>query len=128
MTEGNPERTVVWSRQRYLAEHWGRVMAAQDDLIVADYRAKVEGAIRDLLAAETFGPKTVIAALSRVATERSWDAHASAQSATKARSARLRANGGCPVCADTEKPDPRTHQNFHDRMTKPATTYAEDKP
>lgn len=120
MSEGNPETTVVWFRQRYLAEHWGRVMAAQDDLIVGDYQARVETAVRDLLAAETFGPKSVLAALSQVAVDRSTAAHTSAREAREARNARLRANGGCPLCADAVKPDPDNHRDFHDRMTAAA--------
>jgi len=120
MSEGNPETTVPWFRQRHLAEHWGRVMAAQDGLIVADYRARVVEGIRDLLASETFGPKAVIALLAQIEVERTAESHEFSRRAREARAGRLKANGGCPICADADTPDPDGHREFHDRMTEKA--------
>ena len=114
---GDPQPTVPWQRSRYLSEHWGRTMAAQDDLAIADYRVSVREAVRDLLSAELFGPKTVLLALDRIAGERSAEVRRVASESNRARNARMKANGGCPVCADAEKPDPDNHREFHDRMT-----------
>jgi hypothetical protein len=114
---GDVTPDVAWWKSRYLSEHWGTTMAAQDRLAIEDYRARVRDRIRDLLAAETFGPKAVLTALDDIASQRGIETRRAAQVARENRHARLKANGGCPICADAETPNPDAHRDFHDRMT-----------
>jgi hypothetical protein len=114
---GDVKAEVRWHQSRYLAEHWGRTMAAQDAFAIDDFRAAAREAIRDLLEREQFSPAKVSAALDDIAFRMKADHRAAAQQAHKDRAYRLKTNGGCPTCADAEKPDPTNHADFHARMT-----------
>lgn len=115
----DPQKETRWQDQRYLSEHWGPTMAAQSAHAINDYQLGLVEGIKRLLVEESFGPKRLMAVLSDVAAEQNHRNSLRVQEAREYRTERLRASGGCPTCADSAKPDPTSHQKFHDQMVTP---------
>jgi hypothetical protein len=93
-------------------------MAAQDAFTIDAFMAELVALVKDMLVDDRFGPKALLSEAHDLATRYKATSGDIARSASMARSARLKVNGGCPTCADD--PSAATnpaHAAFHLRMT-----------